>query len=187
MPSHQISPSPTGKKKTQKKRSSQSPRTTSQELKTKEPRQIRSENHWPSSISSPTTLRTRGPMPRQMGLPLQQPETEVECTFPPGKRRSSPSSRTTSQELKTRNPDRPGAEITDPRGNPVQLPSEQGDPCLDRWACHCSSQRRRLSVHQVQRRGIKPLVSNWKVLNKLQSGGRGLESSSNKKLRTTCR
>ena len=100
--------------------------------------------------------------------------------FPPGKRRSSPSSRTTSQELKTRNPDRPGAEITDPRVYPVQLPSEQGDPCLDRWACHCSSQRRRWSVHQVQRRGIKPLVSNWKVLNKLQSGGRGLESSSNR-------
>ena len=61
----------------------------------------------------------------------------------------------------------PEIEITDPRVHPVQLPSEQGDPCLHGWICHRSNQRLRWrSVHQVQRRGIRPLTSNWKVPNK---------------------
>ena len=51
---------------------------------------------------------------------------------------------------------------------PIQLPSEQVDPCLHRWVCHCSNQRRKgRSVYQVQRRGIKHLIFNWKVPNKL--------------------
>ena len=82
---------------------------------------------------------------------------------------------------KQKNPDRPRAEITDPWVYQVQLPSEQMDPRQNRWVCYCSNQRwRRWTVHQVQRRGIKHLTSNWKVLNKLQSRGQGPESSSNR-------
>ena len=84
---------------------------------------------------------------------------------------------------KRRNPDRSGAKITDPRVYPVQLPVVYYQ-CLHRWVCHRSNQRRRGGWGRVYIRykgeEIKPLISNWKVLDKLLSGCRGPESSSNR-------